>query len=50
MAKTNARLDMLVDIYQLHENHLYDLDIKMNHSTAVMTEFVKYSHNQAQVC
>ena len=43
MAKTNARQDMLVDISQLHENHLYTLDIKMNQSTTVMTEFVKYN-------
>jgi hypothetical protein len=43
MAKTNARQDMLVDISQLHENHLYTLDIKMNQTTTVLTDFVKYS-------
>ena len=43
MAKINTRQDMLVDISQLHENHLYALDIKMNQSTTVMTEFVKYN-------
>ncbi len=29
MAKEVARTDMLVDISQLHENHLYLIDIQM---------------------
>ena len=42
MAKINTPQDMLVDISQLNENHLYAIDIKMNQSTTIMTEFVKY--------
>ena len=39
----NACQDMLVDIYQLHKNHLYTLDIQTNNSAYILTDFVKYS-------
>ena len=43
MAKLNTRTDMLVDITQLHENHLHALDIQMNNSANILTDFVKYN-------
>jgi len=43
MAKEVARTDMLVDITQLHENHLHALDIQLNNSVNALTDFVKYN-------
>ncbi len=43
MAKEVARTDMLVDISQLHENHLHSLDIQMNNSASILTDFVKFN-------
>jgi hypothetical protein len=43
MAKEVARTNMLVDITQLHENHLYTLDIQMDSSVNALTDFVKYN-------
>jgi hypothetical protein len=43
MAKEVARTDMLVDISQLHENHLHSLDIQMNNSASILTDFVRYN-------
>ena len=43
MAKMNTRQDILVDISQLHENHLHTLDIQMNNTATVMTDFIKFS-------
>ncbi len=43
MAKEVARTDMLVDITQLHENHLHSLDIQMNNSANILTDFVKFN-------
>ncbi len=34
---------MLVDIIQLHENHLYSLDIEMNNSANILKDFIKYN-------
>ena len=43
MAKLNTRTDMLVDIAQLHENHLHSLDMQVNNSAKALTDFVTYS-------
>ena len=43
MATLNARTDMLMDITQLHENHLRSLDIQMNNTADTLTDFVKYN-------
>ena len=43
MATLNARTDMLVDITQLHENHLRSLDVQMNNTANILTDFVKYN-------
>ena len=40
MAKVNTCTDMLVDIAQLHENHLHSLDIQVNNSAKSLTDFV----------
>jgi hypothetical protein len=54
MAKEVARTDMLVDISQLHENHLHSLDIQMNNSASILTDFVRYTlqlhPKPSQVC
>jgi len=34
---------MLVDITQLHENHLRSLDIQMNNTADTLNNFVKYN-------
>ena len=39
----NTRQDMLVDIFQLHENHLYSYDVQINNSANTLTYFVKYN-------
>ncbi len=34
---------MLVDVSQLHENHLYKLDTMVKNTNEVLNEFVKFS-------
>jgi len=34
---------MLVDITQLHENHLYKLDTMVKNSAEILNDFIKYS-------
>jgi len=43
IAKNIYRTDMLVDVSQLHENHLYKLDNMMKNTAETLSEFVKYS-------
>jgi hypothetical protein len=43
MAKEVTRTESLVDISQLHKNHLHSLDIQMNNSASMLTVFVKYN-------
>ena len=43
MANVNTRTDMLVDVSQLHENHLYQLDIQVNNSAAIHRDFVQFN-------
>jgi hypothetical protein len=40
MTNEVARTDMLIDISQLHENHLHLLDIQMKNSADILTDFV----------
>jgi len=41
--KNIHRTNMLVDITQLHENHLYKLDNMIKNTAETLSEFVKYS-------
>ena len=34
---------MLVDVSQLHENHLYKLDTMVKHTGETLSEFIKFS-------
>jgi len=43
IAKNIHRADMMVDIQQLHENHLYKLDNMIKSVGQVVTDFVKFS-------
>ncbi len=43
MVKEVSRTDMLIDISQIHENHLHSLDIQLNNSANILTDFVKYN-------
>jgi len=36
-------MDILVDITQLHENHLYKLDSMIKNTAETLSEFMKYS-------
>ncbi len=47
IAKNIHRTDMLVDVAQLHENHLYKLDTMVKNSAKVLNDFVKYSASAA---
>jgi len=43
IVKNIHHTDMLVDITQLHENHLYKLDNMIKNTAEILSEFVKYS-------
>ena len=43
IAKNIHRTDMMVDIQQLHENHLYKLDNMIKNVGQVVTDFIKFS-------
>ena len=43
IASEAHRTDMLVDVQQLHENHLHSVDIAINNTSTSITEFVQYS-------
>ena len=43
IAKNIHRTDMLVDVSQLHENHLYKLDTMVKHTGDTLSEFIKFS-------
>ncbi len=43
IAKNIHHTDFLVDITQLHENHLYKLDNMIKNTAQTLSEFVKYS-------
>ena len=43
IAKNIHRTDMLVDVSQLHENHLYKLDTMVKNTNEVLNDFVKFS-------
>ncbi len=47
IAKNIHRTDMLVDVSQLHENHLYKLDTMVKNTAEVLNDFVKYSASAA---
>jgi len=43
IAKEVHRTDMLVDITQLHENHLYQLDLQIGNTASTLKQFIEYS-------
>jgi hypothetical protein len=43
IAKEIHRTDMLVDISQLHENHLHSLDLQISNTAKTISDFVQYS-------
>lgn len=43
IAKNIHRTNMLVDVSQLHENHLYKLDNQIKITGTILTKFVKYN-------
>jgi hypothetical protein len=43
IAKNIHRKDMMVDVQQLHENHLYKLDQKIKNTGTILHQFLQYS-------
>jgi len=47
IAKNIHRTDMMVDVQQLHENHLYKLDNQIKNTGLILHEFQQYTPSKA---